>query len=616
MTTPQLMAYVPGGIVTTMDTNAILPNWSNNQIYSMWTQATPSGGISQFTGYVSGDLSLAKTTAGMGISATGSWSGAAFCFTYNGMLVFPAGNGANSCQLLEVIAGNLSLFDTFGVVGSNANPSTNARLLTPGNIKPARWGKTDYVVCTSAALNLGEIDVLPIPAMTTNTNIGTLSETGVYACLSRGPIGTTNGVVYALGRGGTNGAMGLYAVSVPLMSLTRLGGISPAQIDSTWTHVTSARGMAYDETDGNVIIAVATTDSVTNTSYIVKLNVTNAAVMWTIPIVWTDDGMDAALGNASIKNGTLYLFGAYQSSPAGTFLWTINTIAGTASSTLISDMDIGGSQASEDTNNSVVIYGTWSEVNTHPTYIGTYMGTEGNHSYTGWMRYFITAPGPIPAPQPYSTGPPVVSVNRAWSYVLDGHTFYVLDLGAQGTFVYDIITQQWSNFATGALATNGGVQPQWNFQNGCMWGTRIMACDLSLPKLWEMTPASVLDNDTTSIGHLVTGGISSRSREYISCDAVRLAASFGQIESVTAINFNLRFSDDQEQTWSDYFTVVLTPDAFDDEIAWRSLGSFMAPGRIFELSDTGGLIRIDGCDAFLNGFDNDQESQNVSPNQK
>ena len=57
-------------------------------------------------------------------------------------------------------------------------------------------------------------------------------------------------------------------------------------------------------------------------------------------------------------------------------------------------------------------------------------------------------------------------------------------------------------------------------------------------------------------------------------------------------------------------TIQLTEGAFDTEIAWRSLGSFMAPGRIFELSDSGGLIRIDGCDAMLNGFDNDTQNQN------
>jgi hypothetical protein len=49
--------------------------------------------------------------------------------------------------------------------------------------------------------------------------------------------------------------------------------------------------------------------------------------------------------------------------------------------------------------------------------------------------------------------------------------------------------------------------------------------------------------------------------------------------------------------------VVLAPGNTGGEIAWRSLGAFASPGRIFELSDSGGLIRIDGADVYLDGFD-------------
>ena len=435
---------------------------------------------------------------------------------------------------------------------------------------------------------------------------------------SRGIVGATAGTGYVLGRGGTNGALGLYSVSVPAAppTLTKLAAYTPSSIDATWTNITNAYGLAFDQTDNNVIMAVETTNSVTTKSYYVKLSTVDGSIIWKCPI----PGLsltDSSLGDATIKNGTLYIFANYTGG-AGTPLYTLNTTTGVATSAVVSNMVMVGGQVSEDINNSIIVNAEWAEDLTVPSYIGTYMGTDGNHTYNGWMRYFpagATAPLP-PAPQPFVTGPPIVSVNRAWTYVLDGHTFYVLDLGAQGTFAYDTVTQQWSNFATSTLNTTGDPQPQWNFQNGCMWGTRIVGCDLTLPELWEMTPASTLDNDATVISHIVTGGISTRSRDYISVDAVRVSASFGQLDSAVTVNFNLRYSDDQEKTWSDYFAVALVPGNYDDEIAWRSLGSFMAPGRIFELSDSGGLIRIDGCDAFLNGFDNDQESQDGSPNQK
>lgn len=202
----------------------------------------------------------------------------------------------------------------------------------------------------------------------------------------------------------------------------------------------------------------------------------------------------------------------------------------------------------------------------------------------------------------YATGVPSPKRSRAWTFVLDGHTFYVLDLGTEGTFLYDTVTNQWCNFST------QGFEPQWNFQNGCMWGNRIIGADLLTNDIWEMDPSAVLDEGWRDIAHLVTGGISTRSRVYVANDAVRVSSSIGQLDEVNGSTMLLRYSDDQEETWSDYFEVDLIPDDFDGEIAYRSLGSFMAPGRIFELSDSGGLLRIDGADAFLNGFDNDQEN--------
>lgn len=200
----------------------------------------------------------------------------------------------------------------------------------------------------------------------------------------------------------------------------------------------------------------------------------------------------------------------------------------------------------------------------------------------------------------YKTGVPDPKRGRAWTFNLDGHTFYVLDLGEQGTFLYDQDTNQWCQFTT------SGYGEQWNFQHGCMWGDRIVGQDLLTIDVWEMQPANVVDEGWRDIPHVVTGAISTRSRTYVACDNMRVSASIGQLDEVNGSVMRLRYSDDQEQTWSDYFDVDLIVDDFDGEIAYRSLGSFMAPGRIFELSDVGGLIRIDGADLFLNGFDNDQ----------
>lgn len=199
----------------------------------------------------------------------------------------------------------------------------------------------------------------------------------------------------------------------------------------------------------------------------------------------------------------------------------------------------------------------------------------------------------------YATGVPDQSRSRAWTFTLDGHTFYVLNLGQEGTYVYDTVTKQWSKFSTDGYG-------QWNMNNGTMWGQRIVAGDTLTPQVWELDPTAVQDEGWRDIFHVVTGGLTTRNRVYRSMDAVRLNASIGQIDDVNGATLTLTFSDDQGKTWSDGYVVALTEGDYSDELAWRSLGSFAAPGRIIQIMDTGGLIRIDGCDAYIDDFDEDE----------
>jgi len=195
---------------------------------------------------------------------------------------------------------------------------------------------------------------------------------------------------------------------------------------------------------------------------------------------------------------------------------------------------------------------------------------------------------------------PTETRSRAWSFTLDGHTFYVLDLGPEGTFAYDLTTQQWCQFQTNGFTG-------WNMRNGTQFAnSRIAGADTGSGFIWELVPDALLDEGFRDVQHYATGGLPTRSRTYLSCDAVRVIASVGALTDTSGATINLRFSDDQGKSWSDYFSVVLTEAVNSTEISFRSLGSFMSPGRVFELSDSGGPIRIDGADAFVDGYDDAQ----------
>jgi hypothetical protein len=207
----------------------------------------------------------------------------------------------------------------------------------------------------------------------------------------------------------------------------------------------------------------------------------------------------------------------------------------------------------------------------------------------------------------FSTAPPAQAQSLAWTFSLDGHTFYVLDLGEQGTFLYDTTTQGWCEFQT-----QNSVG--WNFRNGCMWfagAPRIAGGDSTGPYIWELSPAALFDDGFRDIEHAATAAVALRSRVYVSMSELRVAASAGILDDTAGAAFmQLTYSDDGGQSYSDPVIVQLvvgaTPDGQQD-IRFSSLGSFMAPGRTLQISDVGGVLRLDGVDAMIDGYDGEPD---------
>lgn len=195
----------------------------------------------------------------------------------------------------------------------------------------------------------------------------------------------------------------------------------------------------------------------------------------------------------------------------------------------------------------------------------------------------------------FKTGPREDFTQRAWTFDFDGHSFYVLRLGVIGTFVYDILTGQWQTFQTIGL-------PGWNMENGVVWQNRVMGGDNQNPVVWELAPESEFDDGFKIMTRVVTGGVPARNRIFARNDALRVTASVGTPDTPTA-TVSLRFSDDLGSSWAGPFPITLASGDFSQELAWRSLGAVRAPGRIYEITDIGGLVRIDGADVEIEGAD-------------
>lgn len=203
----------------------------------------------------------------------------------------------------------------------------------------------------------------------------------------------------------------------------------------------------------------------------------------------------------------------------------------------------------------------------------------------------------------YFNAAPGQARQQAWTFVLDGHRFYVLPLGEEGDWVYDTTTHEWCQLQTQGF--NG-----LNFTKGVMWGIRIMGGDALYPYLLEMDPNQPFDDGFRPIERIVTGGIPTRGRSTIGVANFSLTASVGDDASV-ALPISLAFSDDNGVTWSEEFEIPLT-DASSQLLIWNALGSFAAPGRIFRITDYAGPVRLDGADCVLtisSGADSGQEQE-------
>lgn len=194
---------------------------------------------------------------------------------------------------------------------------------------------------------------------------------------------------------------------------------------------------------------------------------------------------------------------------------------------------------------------------------------------------------------------------RAWTFTIDGHDFYVLHLGENGTIVYDMLTQQWMTWEslhrdiTNWKASTGC---QWNSVNNYLGNTDAIAGDDTTGMLYWLNPQQAYDNTNgidpaitqEDFERILTGGLPARGRGTTDCNFVFLTGSLGN--PYTGAQVLLRTSDDLGKTWVDNGYITITPGDYSQDVTWMSLGSYGTPGRIFEIVDNGAFERIDSLD--------------------
>lgn len=191
---------------------------------------------------------------------------------------------------------------------------------------------------------------------------------------------------------------------------------------------------------------------------------------------------------------------------------------------------------------------------------------------------------------------------RAWSFSLDGHDFYVLRLGDKQTLVYDVATKQWHDWGA-------DIDDLWPVITGGSWyagrrlgeafgRTNIVAGSDLNGTLYFVSPVDDNDDDPmTGATRPFTRQVTAQypidgGYDYVPCFGVQAFGSIGQATQDGSVA--LTYSDDRGKIYQSADVLMVDAGERQFRLQWPSLGSMAAPGRLFKITDTGALRRIDG----------------------
>jgi hypothetical protein len=202
---------------------------------------------------------------------------------------------------------------------------------------------------------------------------------------------------------------------------------------------------------------------------------------------------------------------------------------------------------------------------------------------------------------------------RAWTFTLDSHDFYVLQL-PQETLVCDLSTGRWHVWGSGDDGLwRGWLGRQWvaTTQMALSYGSNVVVADDTFSTLYFLSPEVAVDDsgnfeveDARPFKRVVTGQVTLRGRSWTPCNGVSVMGSVGQLYDATFNTVELETSDDLGATYVNHGSYPVVEGDYAARLEWLSLGSMSNPGRLFRVVDYGALTRIDD----LSTVDEDAES--------
>lgn len=401
-----IQSYIgPTTPVTGVDTGNMLVDARNSRVFEFSAGNGSTNGIRVFD-MISG-LQTNQAThdqifgAGSPLDIIGP-----YCLGFDGN-IYTVNGTSNSTRWLVIDPNLLRIVGGAGANSASFDFGANS-IPYPANLAPARVGGKSFVVGPSLSNVTKSINVVE----TTNgsvQNAGSdyqMTENTGFSC----PTVDGMGVVYTMGQGAD---LGFYRTTIsesasrfnlgnfpnpitsnyfsnPGITHVRLGTVTPADVDPTWSSFASVSGPCYDQSDGNLIFLAFTNDSVTNRNYVIKINSDTCAVVWTVPIASIP-----ASGGVNVPNSTIHdgLFGLLSVTGGSGLVYYINTIAGTATSAGISGFGNIGSSIWDSNTNSIFANGSFANTGGSPTLLNSTPANFSNQwfrfSENPWKQFYI-----------------------------------------------------------------------------------------------------------------------------------------------------------------------------------------------------------------------------------
>ena len=135
--------------------------------------------------------------------------------------------------------------------------------------------------------------------------------------------------------------------------------------------------------------------------------------------------------------------------------------------------------------------------------------------------------------------------------------------------------------------------------NASVYGSDILVGDDANGALYFLDPEGKDDDDAvegSAVARPFTRQVQTQTTynsgyKSIPCYGFQAFGSTGKAGSDETIN--LQVSDNRGSTYDDMGDITVPDTEYSFRLSWKSLGSIQAPGRLFRITDTGALQRIE-----------------------